>query len=234
MHLFYAPSIKNNVHELTEEESRHCIRVLRLQKGDQLHLTDGRGTLYRARLIDDHIRHCRVEVEDHQKEYGKRPFYLHIAVAPTKNIKRFEWFLEKATEIGVDEITPVHCFHSERKQLKTDRMKRILVAAMKQSLKTYLPKLNEMTPFDELIGHSGHPQQFIACLEEGKAQPLKDLYIPGKDALVVIGPEGDFSGRETEYAKEKGFHPVTLGTSRLRTETAAMVSCHSINMLNGC
>ncbi len=233
MHLFYAPEMKNNIHRLSEEESRHIVKVLRLQKGDYLHLTDGKGGLYRARLVDDHIRHCRVEVEEHQREYGKRPFYLHIAVAPTKNIKRFEWFLEKATEIGVDEITPLHCFHSERKQMKTERMERILVAAMKQSLKTYLPKINGMTPFDNLIGHSGHLQQFIACLEEGEAQPLKDLYSPGEGALVVIGPEGDFSAGEMAYAKEKGFHPVTLGMSRLRTETAAVVSCHTINMLNG-
>jgi 16S rRNA (uracil1498-N3)-methyltransferase len=233
MHLFYAPEMKNNIHPLSEEESRHIVKVLRLQKGDHLHLTDGRGGLYRARLIDDHIRRCRVEVEAHEKEYGKRPYYLHIAIAPTKNIKRFEWFLEKATEIGVDEITPLHCFHSERRRLKTDRMERILIAAMKQSLKTYLPKINEMTPFDDLTGHSGHPQQFIACLEEGAAQPLKDLCRPGEDALVVIGPEGDFSTRETEYAKEKAFQPVTLGKSRLRTETAGIVSCHTINMLNG-
>jgi len=235
MHLFYAPELKNNTHQLSEEESRHCIKVLRLKKGDPIHLTDGRGVLYRARIVDEDLRRCRVEIVDHQREYGKRPFYLHLAIAPPKNMKRFEWFLEKATEIGVDEITPLHCFHSERQHIKIQRMNRVLIAAMKQSLKAYLPLLNEMIPFNEFIQHSPHPaNRYIAYLDEQQSVSLSKIYPPGEDALILIGPEGDFSEEEVEQARASGFQPVKLGASRLRTETAGIAACHSVNLLNGC
>jgi len=233
MHLFYAPELKNNTHQLSEEESRHCIKVLRLKKGDYIHLTDGRGVLYRAGIVDEDPRGCRLEIVDHQEEYGKRPFYLHLAIAPTKNIKRFEWFLEKATEIGVDEVTPILCFHSERKYIKTHRMKRILIAAMKQSLKAYLPVLNEMTPFADFIKKTSHANRYIAYLDQEQSQPLNKIYPAGEHALILVGPEGDFSEQEVDQAKKEGFQPVKLGESRLRTETAGIAACHSINLLNG-
>jgi len=233
MHLFYAPELKNNTHLLSEEESRHCIKVLRLKKGDCIYLTDGRGVLYRAGILDEDARRCRVEIVEHQAGYGKRPFYLHLAIAPTKNMKRFEWFLEKATEMGVDEITPVLCFHSERKSLKIQRLYRVLISAMKQSLKAYLPVLNEMTPFADFIKNTSHPNRYIACLDEARSQALKKIYPQGQDALILIGPEGDFSEWEVDQAINQGFQPVKLGESRLRTETAGIAACHSINMLNG-
>lgn len=233
MQLFYAPELKNNTHQLSEEESRHCITVLRLKKGDHIHLTDGRGGLYRAVIAEEDARHCRVEVVDHQEGYGKRPFYLHLAIAPTKNMKRFEWFLEKATEIGVDEITPILCFHSERKYIKTQRMNRVVIAAMKQSLKTHLPLLNEMIPFAGIIKKSSLRNRYIAYLDEQRSHPLREIYPAGENALIVVGPEGDFSEEEVEQAKEQKFQPVKLGESRLRTETAGIVACHSINLLNG-
>lgn len=233
MHLFYAPELKNNTHQLSEEESRHCIKVLRLKKGDHIHLTDGRGGLYRAGIVEEDARRCRVEIVDHQAGYGKRPFYLHLAIAPTKNIKRFEWFLEKATEIGVDEITPILCFHSERKYIKTQRMNRVVIAAMKQSLKAYLPLLNEMTPFAGVIKKSTPRNRYIAYLDEQQSQPLSKIYPAGGNALILIGPEGDFSEEEVEQAEEQGFQSVKLGESRLRTETAGITACHSINLLNG-
>lgn len=233
MHLFYAPELKNNFHQLSQEESRHCMKVLRLAKGDHVHLTDGRGGLYRGRIASDDANRCTVEIVDQQQGYGKRPFYLHLAMAPPKNIKRFEWFLEKVTEIGVDEITPLLCFHSERKHLKHHRMMRILVAAMKQSLKTYLPILNEMIIFEDFIQKSSSQNPYIAHLAQGRSQHISQVYPPGQDAMIIIGPEGDFSEEEVEKATARGFRPVKLGESRLRTETAGIAACHSINLLNG-
>lgn len=233
MHLFYAPELKKDTHQLSQEESRHCIKVLRLGKGDHLHLTDGRGGLYRARIASDDASRCTVEIVDQQQGWGKRPFFLHLAIAPPKNIKRFEWFLEKATEIGVDEITPLLCFHSERKYLKNHRMMRILIAAMKQSLKAYLPTLHEMTPFEDFITTHTKKNGYIAHLDQGQSAHIRQVYPAGQDAVILIGPEGDFSEDELEKAKRCGFQPVKLGESRLRTETAGISACHSIHLLNG-
>lgn len=232
MHLFYSPDLKDDHYELSQDDSKHCIKVLRLKKGDLVYLTDGKGTLYKARIIHDDLRSCRVEVVEKQYDYGKRPFYLHIAIAPTKNIKRFEWFLEKSTEIGIDEITPLICFHSERRQLKTDRSNRIITAAIKQSLKTYHPVLNEVVHYNEFV-ESGIPgEKFIAYFDQGYSKHFKNQYVFGKDATIVIGPEGDFSQQELDKAMYSGFNPVSLGKSRLRTETAGVVATSIINLLN--
>ncbi|MCF8336331.1 MAG: RNA methyltransferase, partial [Bacteroidales bacterium] len=163
---------------------------------------------------------------------GKRPFYLHIAIAPPKNIKRFEWFLEKSTEIGIDEITPLICFHSERRQLKTERSNRIITSALKQSLKTYHPVLNEMVPFEEFFNNPFQGSRFIAYCGSGHPGHLKNLYSAGSDFTLIIGPEGDFNEKELTKAEAYGFNPVSLGSSRLRTETAGIVACHIINLLN--
>lgn len=216
---------------LGSEESLHCIKVLRMRIGETLHLTDGSGNLYEGQIMAQDIKSCPVMLTSVIAEYGKRPFSLHLAVAPTKNIARFEWFLEKATEIGVDEITPLICEHSERVQLRIDRLQKIILAAAKQSIKTYLPILHEPRKFDDFIRLNLPAARFVAYVEEHQPLHLKTAYQQG-DCIVLIGPEGDFSRKEMDAAFRQGFNPVSLGPSRLRTETAAVVACHIINIAN--
>jgi 16S rRNA (uracil1498-N3)-methyltransferase len=232
MHYFYAPDINGDNYTLPEEESKHSVRVLRLQKGDRIQLTDGKGGLYTAVITDDNVKRCTVKIEKVIKEYGKRDFYLHIGIAPTKMLDRMEWFLEKATEMGIEEISPILCDRSERKELKTERMNRILVSAMKQSIKAYIPKLNEIKPLKRLIGETEAEIKLIAHCYDTAKKKLKEEYKPGKNVLILIGPEGDFSPEEIELAVKNGYTPVSLGSSRLRTETAALVACNTINLLN--
>jgi 16S rRNA (uracil1498-N3)-methyltransferase len=232
MHLFYTPDITSDVYTLSEAESRHCQKVLRLREGDTIHLTDGMGTLFEARLIESSGRQVTVEVTDKKEEHGKRPYRLHLAVAPTKSIDRFEWFLEKATEIGVDEITPLFCEHSERKVVRHDRLFKVITAAVKQSLKAYHPILNEMTSIREFVTKKNEGQLFIAHQDEYDPVVLQNIYKKGKDATILIGPEGDFSDLELASARKAGFQIVSLGNSRLRTETAALVACHAVALLN--
>jgi 16S rRNA (uracil1498-N3)-methyltransferase len=232
MHLFYTPDLNGNTYTLAEEESKHAVRVLRLQPGDVIQLIDGKGNFSNAKITDAHPKRCLVEIVDTQSEYGRRKSWLHIAVAPTKNIDRLEWFLEKATEIGIDEITPILCEHSERKVIKDERLEKVIVSAMKQSLKAYLPKLNPLTPLSELLDTDFNGKKFVAhCYEQDKR--LLKNEVPGSlSNLVLIGPEGDFSEREVSEAMARGFIPVSLGESRLRTETAALVACHTCHLLN--
>ena len=231
MHVFYAPDIQTNP-ELPEEEAVHAIRVLRLQTGDEVTLTDGKGNFYRAEISTATHKHCLVNV---QKTLPQAPLWeghLHIAMAPTKNMDRTEWFAEKATEIGFDELTFLNCRYSERKVIKTERIHKILLSAIKQSLKARLPQLNEMTDFNRFIRQPFTGQKFIAHCYEGEKQLLKDCLQRGEDALVLIGPEGDFSEEEVQEALVHGFRPISLGPSRLRTETAALVACHLMNLAN--
>jgi 16S rRNA (uracil1498-N3)-methyltransferase len=236
VHLFYTPDINSEIYTLSEEESKHAIRVLRLGIGDTVELIDGKGNLYHAEVAADHPKRCTIKVNDIEKEYGKRAFAVHIAMAPTKNMERTEWFLEKAVEIGLDAFTPLHCEHSERAIVKTERLLKIAVSAMKQSLKAYAPQLEETTSFKKFIAGalSFGGQKFIAHCERSEVEPslLKNLYKPGNNALVLIGPEGDFSKEEITLALANGFQPVSLGKSRLRTETAALAACHTLNLLN--
>ena len=232
MYLFYSPLINQGQNILGEKESWHCTRVLRLAEGGIIHLTDGRGNLYKCVIRYSDPKQCIVNVVSVQKEYLKRKNYLHIGIAPTKSMDRFEWFLEKATEIGIDEITPVFCAHSERIRIKTERLQKILVAAMKQSLKAYLPKLNEPSNLKNLVDLDFTGQRFIAFCESGEEDELQKVYQKGANALILIGPEGDFSPDEIALAKKQGFIPISLGKSRLRTETAGIVACHTITLLN--
>ena len=234
MQLFYTPDLTDNspVYYLSEEESKHCIRVLRLKKGDKVQLIDGKGGLYEAEIIDEHPKKVALQLLTQQQEYGKRSHYLHIAVAPTKNIERLEWFLEKATEIGIDEISLIICQRSERKEAKAERLNKIITAAIKQSLKAYHPVLNEPMPLSKLIAKPFTGQKFIAHCEPGDKFELKDKVLPNGRYLILIGPEGDFSPKEIEDALQNGFEPITLGNSRLRTETAALEACFEINYLN--
>lgn len=231
MYLFYTPDIETT-RCLSEEESGHCVRVLRYGRGDEILLTDGRGTTYRARITNPHPKHCEFEVLALEKQAPTHDFYLHIAIAPTKNIERLEWMVEKCTEIGVDEITPLLCRYSERKTLRTDRLEKIILSAAKQSLTPYLPKLNPLTDFGTLVGQAAQEQRFIAhCYKDDKRE-LKDEIRRGKSVCVLIGPEGDFSEEEVAQAIKNGFVPVGLGKSRLRTETAGVVACHTAVLMN--
>ena len=232
MNIFYTPDITGNLYTLDESESKHCIRVLRYEKGSQLTLVDGKGGRYEAVIVDPNPKKCTVEVIKMIKDFEKRNYYLHIAIAPTKNIDRFEWFLEKATEIGVDEITPLLCEHSERKQIKPDRLEKIVVAAMKQSLKAFLPMLNNLTTFESFLNQAIGHNCFIAHCEEGNKPYLYNAIEPEQKILVLIGPEGDFSSTEIVRAQELGFQAVSLGSSRLRTETAGVVATHIVNVVN--
>jgi 16S rRNA (uracil1498-N3)-methyltransferase len=232
MHIFYTPDILADHYTLNEEESRHCIRVLRLQKGDLILLVDGRGGLYNAVIEDAHPTKTQLRITSVQRDYGKRNHHLHIAIAPTKNIDRIEWFAEKATEIGIDEITPVICERSERKSLKTSRLNKVITSAVKQSARAYHPQLNEPRHFKDFISSAGNTHKYIAhCMESEKTALQNDIVL-NSDYLVVIGPEGDFTPAEVEYAINAGFKSLSLGNSRLRTETAALEACFEVNFLN--
>jgi 16S rRNA (uracil1498-N3)-methyltransferase len=232
MNLFYTPDIASNYYSLSEEESRHCQKVLRLHEGDVIHLTDGRGTLYDAQIVDARGKQVAVEVTSRKEHYGRRDYSLHLAVAPTKNIDRFEWFLEKATEIGVDEITPLICEHSERRQLRNDRLEKIITSAVKQSLKAYHPVLQPLSEYKKFISAKREGQLFIAHLDETNPVLLQAVYRKGGPVTILIGPEGDFSDAELASALKAFYRCVSLGNSRLRTETAAVVACHAVAMLN--
>lgn len=231
MHVFYTPDIQARP-ELPEEEAAHAVRVLRLQAGDEVVLTDGKGNFYRAEISTAAPKRCLVNILETQPQEPLWKGHLHLALAPTKNMDRTEWFAEKATEIGFDELTFLNCRFSERKVLKTERIQKILVSAIKQSLKARLPKLNEMVDFRTFISQPFNGQKFIAHCHEGKKPLLKDVVSSGENALVLIGPEGDFSEEEVQLALANGFTPVSLGRSRLRTETAALVACHLLNLLH--
>jgi 16S rRNA (uracil1498-N3)-methyltransferase len=231
MQLFYAPDISDFTYVFDEEESRHIIKVLRLKKGDQIYITDGRGNLFKTRIETTDPKHCKVSVEEKTEEYNKKQYFLHIAIAPTKNIKRFEWFLEKCTEIGINEITPLICEHSERSKLRHERLNKVLTAAMKQSIKTYLPKLNEAREFEAFIKENQSDLKAIAICDKKKKDHLKNFCEQNNEISVIIGPEGDFSENEIEIALNAGYKPVSLGKSRLRTETAGVMACSIVNTM---
>ena len=232
MHIFYTPDILTNSYQLSEEESKHCIKVLRLRMNDEVNLVDGKGGFYLAKITDDHPKKTILNILDHKKEYGKRNHYLHIAIAPTKNIERFEWFLEKATEMGIDEITPVICERSERKEIKVERSAKIITSATKQSLKAYHPQLNEAVSYQNLLSSASADAKYVAHCEDFEKQRIETAFVRHQKYIILIGPEGDFSKSEIEASLQKGYKSITLGDSRLRTETAALAACFEINYLN--
>lgn len=231
MHLFYCQHISITEAVLSPEESAHCVRVLRLGKGDKVHVTDGNGHLFEAIIAVRDAGKCLLEIVASLPVPTSRNFKLHMAIAPTKNIDRFEWFIEKSVEIGIDSITPLLCQRSERRVLKTERLQKLIISTMKQALVTRLPLLSELTDFRMFIDNYSGPQEnrFIAHCEDPGRTLLKDTLIPAKDAIVLIGPEGDFSPLEIELATNHGFIPVSLGNNRLRTETAGIVACCLMN-----
>ncbi|WP_136481242.1 16S rRNA (uracil(1498)-N(3))-methyltransferase [Cognatitamlana onchidii] len=233
MQLFYNANITEETTQFTfqKEESKHIIKVLRKSSGDVLHITNGKGWLFTAELVIPNIHKsvARIVSKALQPERG---YKLHLAVAPTKMNDRYEWFLEKATEIGIDSITPIICDHSERKVIKPERYDRILQSAMKQSLNCYLPKLNPAISFKDFMFQNVSGNLFIAHCEETSKKTLKEMLDPQEDITILIGPEGDFSAKEINLALANNFIPVTLGPNRLRTETAAIVACHSAAFIN--
>lgn len=232
MQIFYAPDMIGGVYELSKEESKHAIRVLRLRKGDEIILADGNGNLFRSKIINDNHNACIAEEIERIHKKKTRDFRIHIAIAPTKNIDRFEWMIEKCTEMGVDEITPIITRHSERSAIKMDRLNRITVSAVKQSINAYIPKINDIVEFNTFIAKVKEDIRLIAHCNETKKESIYKACRGQKDCIVFIGPEGDFSMEEVELAIEKGFIPVTLGENRLRTETAGILACHSIIIAN--
>jgi len=228
MQLFYLENPKDEI-ILSAEESKHATKVLRKKEGDILNFTDGKGYFYKAKITVADTRKCRLQVVSSEQKEKQHNYHLHIAIAPTKNMDRFEWFLEKATEIGIDEITPIICRRSERKVIKTERCNRILLSAMKQSLKFHLPKLNEAISLNDFIKQDFEGTKYIAHCEEGNKTELKEKK-KEKRTLILIGPEGDFFPTEIEMALQNQFKAVSLGTSRMRTETAGIIAAHTINL----
>ena len=231
MALFFAPDIYETW-ELPEEESAHCLRVLRLGVGDELEVTDGKGSILRTAIVSTAGKRCKVEAIEEKKVEKGWHGNLTIAIAPTKNMDRIEWLAEKATEIGWDRVVFLNCRFSERKVIKTDRVERIVVSAMKQSLKFSKPVVEEMTDLKKFILAEHKGAKFIAHCYENEKRELFDALVPGEDATILIGPEGDFSKEEVEAAISAGFIPVSLGNSRLRTETAGLVACHTFILKN--
>jgi 16S rRNA (uracil1498-N3)-methyltransferase len=236
MQLFYTPEIHptHPTFMLSEEESKHAIRVLRLQVGEIIHLIDGRGGLYETEIIDAHPKRTTLRVISVNENFGQATYEIHMAVAPTKNIDRIEWFLEKATEVGLTSFTPVICEHSERKEVKVERLEKVAIAAMKQSLKAYLPKVNPaitFTKFLDQIKENSYAKGIAHCVDAEKKY-ISTSFAPKGKYLILIGPEGDFSEKEISQAIEADFVPLSLGEARLRTETAVLASVIEVSLLN--
>ena len=230
MQLFYIQKAEKEI-ILSAEESKHATKSLRKKEGDTLHLTDGKGGFYKAKITLADSRKCRLTIISTEQKAKQHNYHLHIAIAPTKNMDRFEWFLEKACEIGIDEITPIICERSERKLIKTQRCNRILLSAMKQSLKFHLPKLNEAITLKDVLKQDFEGNKYIAHCEDGEKKELKKEKVAAKN-LILIGPEGDFSPAEIKIALQNNFKAVSLGKTRLRTETAGIVAVNIINFKN--
>ena len=235
MHLFYQPDISDRTIDLDEAESKHAIRVLRLKRGDRVQVVDGRGGWYEAVIGEDHPKRCRLVIESHTTGYHPLPYFLHLAVSPTKSMDRFEWFLEKATEIGITEITPLLCHRTERARLNLERMERVIVSAMKQSLRAYKPVLSNPVEFSQFIDQMREGVKAIAhCIPEGEGSEQVRESITGLETgnryTLLVGPEGDFTEEEIGAALKAGYRPFHLGESRLRTETAAVYSCAAISL----
>ncbi len=228
MNIFYKPDIKEETLVLDPEESMHCSRVLRSRIGDRIQLIDGRGGYYEAEIMDNNPKATHIQIINKQLDYKPLPYMLHMAIAPTKNMDRFEWFIEKATEIGISRITPILCTRSERKHVRTDRLVKVMIAAAKQSEKAYFPIIDDLVPYKEWIRKQQGEHCYIAHCMEGEVKNLSQISI--HDSLTVaVGPEGDFTPEEVDAALEAGFGPLSLGTYRLRTETAGIYVCAAVS-----
>ena len=235
MHRFYCPDIADTL-TLGEEDSKHCVKVLRMGEGDTIEVVDGNGNLYICRITMAHPKRCAIEVREKHEQPSHWGHRIVLGVAPTKNMDRMEWLVEKCVEMGVDRIIPLRCHNSERTVLKTERLRKIMVSAMKQSLKATLPRLDEMTQVEQVFAEPFEGTRCMAYCDEqlprDQRQTFADVHRPAHDVMVLIGPEGDFSPEEVKAAIAAGFVPVTLGESRLRTETAGMFAVAAIHALN--
>ncbi|CAN5406871.1 16S rRNA (uracil(1498)-N(3))-methyltransferase [soil metagenome] len=232
MHTFYFPDLSENIIQLDEDESKHAVRVLRLTIGADVMLVNGKGIRAYAKVSDDHPKRCVLEISERKQETSDRKYKLTIAVAPTKNLDRMEWFIEKATEIGIDEIVLISCEHSERLTVKTERMEKVAVSAIKQSQQSWLPEVKGITDFKTFISSvPSTTQRYIAHCAEGEKIKLKEVVKQEGEIFILIGPEGDFSKNEISMAIESGFMPITLGERRLRTETAALVAVMTVHLV---
>jgi len=233
MQIFYAPGISGNSWVLDEKESKHCIRVLRMKKGTPVKVIDGKGNLFEGVISRADQKKCKIAIDNIIREFEKRNYLLHIAISPLKNPERFEWFVEKSVEIGIDEITPLICKNTEKQRIKPERINNIIISAMKQSLKAGKTILNEPTSFEDFIKKDLEGIKLIShCNSAGERTKIDTVYSRGDNAVILIGPEGDFSDNEITAAIKNNFRPVHLGKSRLRTETAGITACYSIYFLN--
>ncbi len=233
MQIFYAPGIKGDDFILDENESKHSVRALRMSKGDPVRLIDGTGNLYEGIITDPDPKGCRIKVQKIIQGFERRDYSLHIAISPLKNPERFDWFVEKSVELGIDEITPLICRNSEKRSIRQERVNNLIISAMKQSLKAKMTRLNTPEDFTHFIARERRGRLMIAhCSYSMERRRIADIYKKGENAVILIGPEGDFSNEEVITAVEKGYVPVHLGMARLRTETAGIAACHSIYFLN--
>lgn len=233
MQLFYTENISGKSATFDNEESLHGIKVLRLRNGDPITFTNGSGSLFEGIITSDDLHKMQAEIITVNPEYGKKPYRLHLAVSPLKNADRFEWLIEKAVEIGVDEITPLLCERTEKPGIRRERILKLIISSMKQSLKCSCPKLNEPMKLSEFISETHHENKIIAhCNPDSERTAITEVIKPSGDYLIVIGPEGDFTTDEVELAVMKGFTPVHIGSHRLRTETAGITACCSVYLIN--
>ena len=229
---FYSTQIYNDFIILPKDESLHALTVIRKNIGDKLLVVDGKGGLYETCIESDNIQSCRLNIVSVDKEFGHRNYYIHIAIAPTKSHYRVEWFVEKAVEIGAEEISFILTDHSERKNIKLNRINKRAISAMKQSLKAFLPKINDIVPLSDFMTKCSNDEKYIGYLNKGKNNHLMQSAIAKSDYCMLIGPEGDFSSSEINASQKFGFKPVSLGNNRLRTETAGLAACHILNLVN--
>ncbi len=233
MQVFYAPDITGDTYILDDKESKHIIRVLRMKKGTSVRLIDGKGNLYEGAITDPDPKKCAIKIQSVTRNFEKRNYRLHVAISPLKNPERFEWFIEKSVEIGIDEITPLICRNTEKPGIKPERIRNLIISAMKQSLKAGNTILNTPCLFGEFVNNKHQGAKMLAhCDHNAERKGISEVYEKGNDAVILIGPEGDFSEEEINMGVSKGFIPVHLGNSRLRTETAGVAACHSIYFIN--
>ena len=235
MEFFYSNNIKDDLIILDSIESKHCIKVLRKSIGDKVNVVDGNGSLYIGIIHLDNSKECHIKIIDVINDYNNKKFYIHIAISPIKNHHRLEWFVEKAIEIGIDEISFIDCNRTLKKVIKMERIKKTAISAMKQTLKAKLPKINKICNYDDFIKNNKEKNKFICHLEKENKSNIFNFKVDiqkHKNVCILIGPEGDFTENEINNSKNYNFKAITLGESRLRTETAGIVACHLLNIIN--
>jgi 16S rRNA (uracil1498-N3)-methyltransferase len=232
MHIFFCENLNSTTARLSPDESKHAIKVLRLRVGDHVKVTDGKGKFCNAIVLNSNAESCELNIENCITDFQKRNYHFHIAIAPTKQMERFEWFIEKAVELGIDEITPLICHDSVRTHLRADRLQKIISAAVKQSIQAYITQLNDAITINEFVKIKTDAVKMIAHCAEGNKKLMHEIITKNQNGILLIGPEGDFTANEISLALQNNFQPVSLGDSRLRTETAGVYACSIMRMIN--